>query len=67
MARRGRASPPGSVSFVMTLWLEPREHKEQPEWRWRVRHVQSGDEACFRSMTGVLQFIEDKAGVSGPV
>lgn len=54
------------VSFVIRLWLEPREVSAGPEWRWHVRHIQSGTEAYFREMTAVLRFIEDKADVPPP-
>ena len=54
------------VSFVMTLWLEGREVEGPPEWRWRVRHVQSGEERCFCRLTEVLSYIEEKARIAPP-
>lgn len=41
---------PDGVSFVILLWLEPSEGTAEPEWRWRVRRAQTGEEACFRRL-----------------
>lgn len=54
------------MSFVMTLWLEPREVKAEPEWRWRVSHVQTGEQAYFRRLTDMLAFVASRSGVPGP-
>lgn len=54
------------VSFVIRLWLEPREASAQPEWRWHVRHIQSGTEAYFRDMSAMLRFIADQSEVPPP-
>lgn len=51
------------VSFVIRLWLEPREASALLEWRWHVRHIQSGTEAYFRDGGAMLRFIADKADV----
>ncbi len=55
-----------SVSFVIVLWLEPREVQAEPEWRWRVNHVQSGDQALFKRLDDVLAYVATKAEVSPP-
>lgn len=54
------------VSFVIRLWLEPREQADSPQWRWYVHHVQSGDEAHFHSLRDMLAYVEAKSGVSSP-
>ncbi len=54
------------MSFVMTLWLEPRAVEAEPEWRWRVTHVQTGEQVYFRRVADVLAYISTKAGVSSP-
>ncbi|MBI2965197.1 MAG: hypothetical protein HYY34_03210 [Chloroflexi bacterium] len=54
------------VSFVMTLWLEPQGGKGQPEWRWRVCHVQTGDQAYFRRLTDVMAFISSQSRFPAP-
>lgn len=65
-------NPPGrertgeSVSFVMSLWMEPREVEADPEWRWRVLHVQSGEESYFKNLDDLLEFVATKSGVSAP-
>jgi len=55
-----------TVSFVMTLWLEPQEVKAEPEWRWRVCHVQTGEQTHFRRLGDVLAFVASRSGVPGP-
>lgn len=52
-----------AVSFVMTLWLEP---SAEPEWRWRVTHVQSGHQRYFRRLEDVLAYVSAEAGVAPP-
>lgn len=50
----------------MTLWLEPRETVAEPEWRWRVRHVQTGEQTHFRRLGDVLAFVADRSGMPSP-
>lgn len=57
---RDEAGPANGAraTFVMTVWAEPHEGtKEGVEWRWRVRHVQSGNESYFRRYADVVRFI----------
>lgn len=54
------------ISFVVRLWLEQREVVDGPEWRFQVRHVQSGDEIHCRHLADLLAFVERHAGVPGP-
>jgi hypothetical protein len=54
------------VSFVMTVWLEPQAVDAKPEWRWRVTHVQTGEQAYFRQLPDVLEYVSTRAGVSPP-
>lgn len=56
----------GRVSFVMTLWLEPQETAAEPEWRWRVRHVQTGEQSYFRRLGDVLAFVASRSGIPSP-
>ena len=63
--RIARATPPG-VSFVMTVWLEPQRVEAKPEWRWRVTHTQSGEQAYFRNLADVLDYVSTKSGVPPP-
>lgn len=53
-------------SFVMRLWLEPRETPAPPEWRWHVRYVQSNEEAYFRRLADVMAYVESKVGIPPP-
>jgi hypothetical protein len=71
--RRNRSieneTPPprrGGVSFVMTLWLEPREMPAEPEWRWRVTEVATGEQRYFRRLSDLLAHVSEKTGVSPP-
>jgi hypothetical protein len=53
------------ASFVLTLWLE-QTHRASHEWRWKVHHVQSGDERYLRTLSEVLEFVSERADVSAP-
>lgn len=55
-----------STSFVMTLWLEPTDRPDQPEWRWRVTEIQTGEQRYFRRLTDLLTYVSERAGVSPP-
>ena len=37
-----------------------------PEWRWRIRRVQTGEEACFRSTAALLAYIAAQSGLPPP-
>lgn len=50
----------------MTVWLEPSADNGDPEWRWRVSHAQTGEEAHFRRLTDVLTFIAAQSGFPPP-
>ncbi len=54
------------ASFVITVWLEPQDSEVDMEWRWRVRHVQTGREAYFRRSADVLQFIGGQSELPPP-
>ena len=62
----GRTNPNQHVVFVIRLWLEPREIRGDPEWRWYVRHVQSDNEAYFRRIKDVTAFVERMSGATAP-
>ncbi len=64
--RDGQVIAKKGMSFVIRLWLEPREMPGDPPWRWHVHHVQSGEEANFTRLADVLQYIEEKAGTAPP-
>jgi hypothetical protein len=51
---------------VITVWLEPREAEASPEWRWRVVHAQTGEEASFTRLAEVLAFITTQSGIPAP-
>ena len=54
-----------SSSFVLTLWLEPAE-ASSPDWRWKVHHVQTGEEKFFKRLADVLDFVASCARVDPP-
>lgn len=54
------------ASFVMLLWLEPRDRTAEPEWRWRVKRVQTGEQAHFRRLADVLAYVARQAGAPAP-
>ena len=53
------------VSFVFRLWLEGPDAAGQPKWRFKVIHVQSGEEAYCRSLVDLLAFVDLHAGRAG--
>lgn len=55
------------LSFVIALWLEPREQPGEPEWRWRVVEVKTGKEAYFNRIKDLLAYVSHIAGVSPPL
>ena len=61
----GEAKAKEGVSFVLRLWLES-AGGASCEWRWRVQHVQSGQERYFRSLPDVLDFVSICAGLAPP-
>ncbi|MBI2862460.1 MAG: hypothetical protein HYX89_06550 [Chloroflexi bacterium] len=65
-ASRGSALGKKAPSFVIVLWLEDGEIQGEPEWRWRVTHVQTEEQAYFRRLADVLTYVSAKAGVSPP-
>lgn len=52
-------------SFVARIWLE-RGSNGEPVWRGHVRHIQGEQEAYFRDLCGMNEFIEKISGVAGP-
>jgi hypothetical protein len=50
----------------MTLWLEPSSVLEEPEWRWRVIQVQTGERRYFRRLRDLLAYVSERAGVLAP-
>ncbi|MBI4297142.1 MAG: hypothetical protein HY676_01270 [Chloroflexi bacterium] len=65
---QGRSGAAGhrGVSFVATLWLEPTDRPDQPEWRWRVVEVYTGDRHYFRRLADLLAYVSERAGVPPP-
>ena len=60
--------PQGSraPSFVMTLWLEESHSSDEPEWRWRVTRVDTGERHYFRRLGDVLAYVSAETGVAAP-
>lgn len=54
------------ISFVMTLWLEPTSRPGQPEWRWRVVEVPTGEQHYFLRVANLLAYVSERAGVPPP-
>ena len=45
-------------SFVLKMWLEPREIKGQdPEWRARIDDVQTGKRTYFRTIEALFSHL----------
>lgn len=52
--------------FVIVLVLETSRERSEPEWRWGVRSVATGDEAHFRRVADVLAYVAMKADAPTP-
>ena len=61
-ARRGETR----ASFVIVLWLEPQAPGAEPQWRWRVTCVQTGERAYFHRLSDVSAYVGRTAGVLPP-
>ena len=65
-----RSGPDRSIekgaSFVIALYLEPRDVEAEPEWRWRVSHIQTGEQVYFRRLDDFLDYVAAKSGVPRP-
>ncbi len=65
--RSGRGRPLDKrASFVITLYLEPRDVEAEPEWRWRVSHIQTGEQVYFKRLDDFLDYVAKKSGVPRP-
>ena len=56
----------GPLSFVLTLWAEPREVNADPEWRWKVRHIKTDRQAYFTRVADVLKYVASQSGFPAP-
>ncbi len=52
-----------TISFVITLWLEP---SAEPEWRGRVTCVQTGEQRLFHHLQDFLTYVSTEADVPAP-
>lgn len=55
-----------AMVFVIVLTFEPGSPGSEPEWRWRVRSVETGEERHFRRSTEVLAYVAAMADVAAP-
>lgn len=55
-----------SATFVITLWIEGPVRPQQPDWRWRVIEVESGERRYFWRLADVLLYVSERAGVPPP-
>lgn len=56
----------GGTSFVITLWLEPSQDPDRPEWRWRVTDERSGEPRYFRWVSDLLGYVSERSRVPPP-
>ncbi len=52
-------------SFVARIWLEDGGNGDSM-WRGHIRHIQSEQEAYFRDLRAMSEFLEQVSGVPGP-
>lgn len=65
------ASGPGGsgasrIAFVITLWLEPSDGSEPPEWRWRVVDPTRDQARYFRHLPELLAWVGERTGTPPP-
>ena len=49
-------------TFVLRIWREEEDGREQPVWRGWVQHISSGDRRYLQSTEELVRFIEGYAG-----
>ena len=49
-------------TFVLRIWREEEDGREQPPWRGWVQHISSGDRRYLQSTEKLVRFIEGYAG-----
>ena len=49
-------------TFVLRIWREEEDGREQSAWRGWVQHVSSGDQRYLQSTQELIRFIEGYAG-----
>jgi hypothetical protein len=50
-----------AATFIVRLWTE-HGPGQAPQWRGQVEHVQSGEQAYFRNLDHMLDFIVGQRG-----
>lgn len=64
--RQGSEHRRSPASFVIVLWAEPQGMAIEPEWRWRVRSAQTGDETHFHRVAELLAYVAGETGLREP-
>lgn len=59
-------NPPRSYTFIVRIWIEPRESAEAAEeWRGEIKHVPSGQILYFRHLdtlpATIQQFVDGQS------
>ena len=49
-------------SFVLRIWREEEDGREQSIWRGWIQHVRSGEEVYVQNQAELIQFIEQHTG-----
>lgn len=50
-----------SATFIVRIWMEPREIEgEPPEWRGMIEHLESHEKKYFHSLEVLASFIRQR-------
>ena len=55
-------NPEQRSTFVLRIWREKEDGREQAAWRGWVQHVRSGDRRYLQSTQELIHFIEGYVG-----
>ncbi|MFZ2651028.1 MAG: hypothetical protein WA210_13080 [Burkholderiaceae bacterium] len=53
-------------SFVARIWLEG-DAGQAPQWRGHIQHIQGKEQAYFRDLAEMSDFLEQMSGVTWPI
>ena len=55
-------NPKQRSTFVLRIWREEKDGREQTVWRGWVQHVRSGEEVYVQDLTNLIHFMEQRTG-----
>ncbi|HEY54069.1 MAG TPA: hypothetical protein G4N94_11490 [Caldilineae bacterium] len=49
-------------TFVLRIWREEEDGREQDAWRGWIQHVRSGKEVYVQDLLSLIHFVEQRTG-----